>query len=217
MQAEEVLVQGSAKSDYQEPYSELLIGQLIILPATHIKPDQPLVNNETGELEIVDKDKFFAAENYSRYYIITDEVATSANLVFALNKESMQGRITMYGDYVKDENEVFYICYPAANSIVKRLHDMYYDSVMSGEIEYLRFTKIHNNKYAGFPPGNRNRIPATEAKERWDYIFQHVLITNPTNLRKKRIGVLFGTIAGANLRDKSTIDLLQKYRHWIIS
>ena len=88
---------------------------------------------------------------------------------------------------------------------------------MENKVEYLRFTKIHNNKYAGFPSGNRNRIPATEAKERWEYIFQHVPIINPTNLRKKRIGVLFGTIAGADLREKSTIDLLHKYRNWITS
>ena len=94
---------------------------------------------------------------------------------------------------------------------------MYYANVSKGGTEYLRFTKIHNNKYAGFPRENRQRIPANEAKERWEYIFKHILNTNPTNLKKKRIGVLFGTIAGADLREKSTIDMIRKYQDWIIS
>ena len=211
------IVTEQAVTDYKIHLSTPEIGQLILLPASYIKPNQPLVNIETGCLEIVDSEKYFSSETHSRYYVITDETPTSQNLVFALNNETKQGQVTMYSEYVHDEAEIFFTCYPAANSIIERLHVMYYDKVQEGGIEYIRFTKIHSNKYAGFPRGNSNRIPPTEAKERWDYIFQHILITNPTNLRKKRIGVLFGTIAGADLRLRSTVDLLIKYKDWIIS
>lgn len=192
-----------------------LVGQLVLLPATHIKPNQPLVNNETGLIEIVDKGKFFANENYSRYYIVSDETPTEKNL--ALWLEGQDAMICMYSDMEDKYQTDALAIYPAANSIVERIHSMYYDSIKEGKIEYMRFTKIHNGKYAGFPSRNRARITANEAKERWDYIFNHVLLTNPTNLKKKRIGVLFGTIAGADLTLKSVIELLHKYRSWIIS
>lgn len=192
-----------------------LIGQLVLLPATHVKPNQPLVNNETGEIEVVNKGKFFSPENYSRYYIVSDETPTDKNL--ALWLEGQDAMICMYYDMEDEYQEEAHAVYPAANSIVERIHSMYYENLKEGKIEYMRFTKIHNGKYAGFPSRNRSRIPATEAKERWDYIFNHVLLTNPTNIKKKRIGVLFGTIAGADLTLKSTIELLHKYRSWITS
>lgn len=207
---------GSAASDNQvRPSYKPLIGQLVLLPATHIKPNQPLVNNETGEIEIVNNDKFFSSEDYSRYYIVSDETPTSKNL--ALWIEGQDAIICMYDDMEDDIALDALACYPAANSIISRLHSMYYESIKQGNIEYIRFTKIHGNKYAGFPSKNRERIVSSMAKERWDYIFNHVLLVTPTNLRKKRIGVLFGTIAGADLTLKSNVELLHKYRSWIIS
>lgn len=209
---------GSAATDNNRQISKPTIGRLVLLQASYIKPNQPLVNNEDGAIEIVSKDKFFSPEKYSRYYIITEETPTQNNLVYYQTSgedADLEAGICMYAD--KPSNTICFVCYPAANSIVSRLHAMYYTSITAGNEEYLRFAKIHGNKYAGFPLKNPFALPAGIAKERWDYIFQHVLMTNPTNLRKKRIGVLFGSIAGADLANKDTIELLNKYRAWIIN
>lgn len=204
---------GNIRVNRYTPISKPEIGRLILTSATHIKPNQPLIHKETGDLEVVSKDKYFSPSLYNRYYILTEEKVADHNLVYWVEGE--QQGICMATDAPVSAQK--FACYPCANSIIERLHTMYYDSISEGNEEYIRFTKIHNNKYAGLPSGNRNRIPADAAKERWKFIFNHVLMTNPTNIKKKRIGVLFGTIAGADLTLKSTIDTLNKYRDWIIS
>ncbi len=197
--------------------AEILIGQLLLLPALYIKPNQPLINNITGELEIVDKNKFFSENTHSRYYIITEDEPTDKNLIFAYNVGTNKGQILMYSDYQKEDGDEYHVCYPAANSIVERLHNMYYASVILGNVEYIRFTKIHGGKYAGFPLGNKIRISQYEASRRWTHIFQYILETIPTSIKKKKIGVLFGTIAGAELSDINVINTLFKYKSWIVN
>jgi len=188
------------------------VGKLALLNASFVKLNVPLVNKATLNLEKVSEEKYFSGNDYLRYYIITDEEPDDDDIVIVYSGNEYN--ITFLNLVKNREKKTIKKIYSISNSIVGRIHKEYRDIILKGGIEYFRFTKI-NGKYAGFPPVNKARISTEDARERWDFIFQHVLMIENNPQTKRKIGLLFGGIQNVDLVSGETITTLKQYSTWL--
>ena len=191
------------------------IGRLILLDASFVKRNVPLVNKETGDLERVNKDKYFSGDHYLRYYMITDEAPSDEDVVWAYEKDPKNGyQITFLNQVKNRELKEVFKCYPVSNSIIPRIHDGYGKAMLNDDIEYFRFTTIHG-KYSGFPTTQSEKVSQEEAQKRWSFIFDDILGIESNTETKRKIGSLFGGIQNFDLMKEETMQTLIKYTKWL--
>ena len=196
--------------------NDTAIGRLLLLNASFIKMNLPLVNKDSGMLEKVNDSKFFSGEEYYRYYMMTEEEPDEHDVVWAYEgtENTDDYQITFLNQVKNREKKTIFKCYPVSNSIIGRIHKGYRDTILRGDKEFFRFSKIHG-KYAGFPPTTKKLISTDDAKSRWSFIFNHILGIESNTNTKRKIGSLFGGIQQLDLTQSHTVTLIKQYSKWL--